>query len=286
MSEFAKVSVHGGHSGSYCGHATDSLDQVVARYAQLGFEWVCLTEHMPTENPALIAPEEATQDYDVARLQVRFEAYFSQARHLAEQYRGRMDILVGFETETYSGYEAEIAALIARFQPDMLVGSVHHLYDILFDGSVSHYQQALAKAGNITQLYCDYFDTQLALINRFEPAVIGHFDLIRIHDPDYLQRWEIPAIQDRALRNLERIKQLDLILDLNMRALAKGASEPYISRPWLEYAIGNDIAVVPGDDSHGIADVSRKLEEGVNHFRALGGNSAWRKPARGRHRKD
>ena len=286
MSDFAKVSVHGGHSGTFCGHATDTLDEVVARYAQLGFEWVCLTEHMPTENPALMAPDEAAEGYDVPRLQARFDSYFSRARQLAEQYRGRMDILVGFETESYSGYAAEIATLISRFQPDMLVGSVHHLYDILFDGSASHYQQALARAGNITQLYCDYFDAQLALIERFEPAVIGHFDLIRIHDPDYPDRWEIPAIRNRAIRNLERIKALDLILDLNMRALVKGASEPYISRPWLEYAINNDIAVVPGDDSHGIANVGMKLEDGVAQFRALGGNTDWRKPQRGRHRQD
>jgi len=286
MSEFAKVSVHGGHSGGFCGHATDTLDDVVARYAQLGFEWVCLTEHMPTENRALMAPEEAAQGYDVPRLQARFAAYFTHARQLAEEYQGQMDILVGFETEAYSGHEVEITTLINRFQPDMLVGSVHHLYDILFDGSTHHYQQAITEAGDITALYCDYFDAQLALINRFEPAVIGHFDLIRIYDPDYLTRWEVPAVYDRAIRNLERIKALDLILDLNMRALAKGADEPYISKPWLEYAINNDIAVVPGDDSHGIANVGMKLEEGVSQFRALGGNTVWRKPQRGRHRQD
>ena len=65
--------------------------------------------------------------------------------------------------------------------------------------------EAQILAGGIEALYCDYFDAQLALINRFEPAVVGHFDLIRIHDPEYEQRWEVPQIRDRALRNLERI---------------------------------------------------------------------------------
>ncbi len=276
--------MHGGHSGTFCGHAVDDLATVVARYAELGFSWVCLTEHMPTENPALIAPEEAAQQLDTEALQRRFASYFTTARELAEQYRGQMDILVGFETEAYGGSEAEIRKLIEAFSPDMLVGSVHHLYDILFDGSPELYQQATAAAGGIEALYCDYFDAQLALINRFEPAVVGHFDLIRIHDPEYEQRWEVPQIRDRALRNLERIGELDLILDLNVRALAKGAAEPYISEPWLNYAITNNIAVVPGDDSHGVADVGKNLAAGVNRFAALGGNTQWRKPERGRHR--
>ena len=284
MDNFARVSVHGGHSGSFCGHAVDKLEDVVARYAEQGFAWVCLTEHMPTENAALIAPEEAKEGLSIADLQERFATYFSTARKLADQYRDEMEILVGFETEAYDGSEAEISTLIERFQPDMLVGSVHHLDDILFDGSEALYQQAVNAAGGINELYCDYFDAQLQLINRFEPAVIGHFDLIRIYDQDYHQRWEVPAIADRALRNLDRIAELDLILDLNVRALKKGASEPYISEPWLRYAIANGIAVTPGDDSHGVADVGRNLDAGVAHLITLGGDTQWRKPERGRHR--
>lgn len=283
MTEFARVSVHGGHSGTFCGHAVDDLEAVVARYAEQGFAWVCLTEHMPTENPRLIAPEEAALRLDISALQARFADYFATARALADRYQDEMDILVGFETEAYTGYAAEIATLIERFAPDMLVGSVHHLYDILFDGSPELYAQAIEQAGSIEALYCDYFDAQLALINRFEPAVVGHFDLIRIYDPEYAVRWQVPAIRDRALRNLQRIGELDLILDLNVRALAKGAAEPYISEPWLRYAISNNIAVAPGDDSHGVTDVGKNLAAGVSHFAALGGNIHWRKPDRGRH---
>lgn len=284
MTDYAKVSVHGGHSGSFCGHATDTLEDVVARYAELGFEWVCLTEHMPTRTASLMADEEAAAGFDVPGLQARFADYFQTARRLTAEYQDRMKIFVGFETEAYSGYQAEVSELIERYQPDMLVGSVHHLYDILFDGSPEHYRRAVAQAGDIETLYCDYFDVQLELIERFEPAVVGHFDLIRIHDPDYAERWRVPAIRDRALRNLRRIRELDLILDLNVRALVKGADEPYISKPWLEFAIANNIAVTPGDDSHGVANVGGMLDQAVAHLKALGGTTEWRQPPRHRHR--
>ena len=61
MANIRLVSVHGGHSGSFCGHALDSLEDVVQRYVELEFEWVCLTEHMPAELEHLMAPEEAIQ---------------------------------------------------------------------------------------------------------------------------------------------------------------------------------------------------------------------------------
>lgn len=281
--DFAKVSVHGGHSGSFCGHAADALADVVATYAAQGFEWVCLTEHMAPLQDAMMPPQERRDGMDVAAIQQRFDSYFAEARRLQAQWRGRMDILVGFETEGYSGYEAEVAALIHRHEPDMLVGSVHHMHNLLFDDKVEDYQRAAELSGGIEQLYCDYFDVQLELINRFEPAVVGHFDLIRIHDPDYRERWEEPAVRDRALRNLDRIGELGLILDLNVRALGKGAAEPYISAPLMAHAISRGIAMTPGDDSHGVDSIGTGLAQGVSILRSRGGSTSWVKPERNRH---
>lgn len=284
MSSVARVSVHGGHSGAFCCHAVDSLEAVVQRYIALGFEWMCLTEHMPTENHKFIAPEERQAGFDVDSSQQRFACYFKEARRLTNLYEGQIEILTGFETEAYSGYQAEIVRLIAQHQPQMLVGSVHHVNDVLFDASPAAYQQAADLSGGIEKLYCDYFDTQLDLIEAFEPAVVGHFDLIRLHDPNYLERWAVPAIEDRALRNLQRIKELGLILDLNARALAKGASEPYVSKPWLEFAIREGIALVPGDDSHGVENVGGFLDETIARLQDQGGSTTWKKPSVATHK--
>ena len=133
-------------------------------------------------------------------------------------------------------------------------------------------------------LYCAYFDKQLELLERFEPAVVGHFDLIRIYDPDYAQRWSVPSIRDRAIRNLDRIKELDLILDFNLRALAKNAPEPYVCAPLLAYAIEHNIAIATGDDSHGVDSVGGFLDQGVGILKAAGGTTSWRKPPLQRHR--
>ena len=283
MANTKLVSVHGGHSGSFCSHALDSLEDVVQRYIELGFEWVCLTEHMPAELEHLIAPEEAAEGLSVIELQKRFDDYFAEGRRLKALYQDKIELLVGFETDAYTGYESAVANLISRHQPDVVVGSVHHVHDILFDAELDDYKQAAKASRSIEALYCDYFDKQLELIERFQPAVVGHFDLIRLHDPEYVQRLEVAEIRDRALRNLDRIRDLGLILDLNVRALSKGAAEPYISASLLEYAIAEGIPISPGDDSHGVDSVGANLIEGVRTFSARGGSTDWPKPQPGRH---
>lgn len=274
----SKVSVHGGHSGEFCGHATDTLEQIVKRYIELGFEWVCLTEHMPLDHDCLLPQADFVAGLDSSAIQKRFTRYFAEARRLQKHYSDSIEIFVGFETEVFDGYEPILSKLIECHKPDMLVGSVHHVNNIMIDGSEEDFKSAILRSGGIENLYCDYFDQQLALINSFEPEVIGHFDLIRLHDPDYKHRWDVPEIKNRALRNLARIKELGLILDLNLRAMSKGNDEPYISKPFLRFAVNEGISIMPGDDSHGVDGVAANWEQGITALAESGGNMHWSKP--------
>ena len=155
------------------------------------------------------------------------------------------------------------------YQPDYIVGSVHHLDDIPFDFSPEEYQRAVRTAGSIDDLYCRYFDLQLEMINALRPAVVGHLDLIRLYDPEYRVRLERTEIRDRIRRNLERIKELDLILDCNCRSIEKDG-EPYPAQSILLQARELGITVVPGDDSHSVATVGRGIKAGIELFCELG----------------
>jgi histidinol-phosphatase (PHP family) len=116
------------------------------------------------------------------------------------------------------------------------------------------------------------------MIKLLQPAVVGHFDLIRIFDPGYKERLLLPEIMERIKRNLQLIGELELILDFNLRSLLKGADEPYISRVILEMAVEMGISVVPGDDSHGLGSVGANMEKAVAILRELGCNTNWKEP--------
>ena len=273
------VSAHGGHSGSFCNHAKDSLEEIIRTYIAQDFSWVGITEHKAPVEDRFVYPDERSAGLDAAALQERFRSYFEKCYLLKEKYRGQIEILVGFEAETYTGTEPFIRRVVAAFDPAYMVGSLHHVSDMAIDTSPQAYQAAAHSVGGLENLYCRYFDAQYDMVQALNPPIVGHFDLVRIFDPDYKSRLQQPQIAERVQRNLDLIKERGLILDFNLAGFDKLASEPYPSRDILAAAIKRGIALVPGDDSHGIQTVGRHFARGMALLEELGGSLDWKKPA-------
>lgn len=278
MKKTAFVSVHGGHSGQFCLHATDTLEEIIQQYISKEFTWVGITEHVPAISEELLYPDQKAAGLTPAFLYNRFSNYMKECRRLQDKYSSAIKIFVAMETETYSGYKQFIPSLVQTFQPDYIVGSVHFVDDQGFDYSREQYHRTAEAMGGLDNLYCRYFDQQFEMIQTLKPAVVGHFDLIRIFDDSYASRLAKPVIMEKIRRNLTLIKDLDLIMDFNFRSLLKGASEPYISRPILKIARDMGIAVVPGDDSHGLQSIGINMENGIALLQEMGFDTNWRQP--------
>ena len=255
-----KISLHGGHSGQYCDHARDTLADIVAAYHGAGFECVGLTEHMPPFGEAGLYPDEVELGRSAGWMEARFARYVAEARSLAREYTDRMRVLVGMESEWYPGCACWVPQLRQRHALDYVVGSVHHVRGTCFDFSRESYEQTRDQCGGLGRLYAAYFDAQLEMLEALRPEVVGHFDLIRLHDPDYLRTMAEPEVWARIMRNLEWIGQAGAILDINARALLKGQPEPYVCAPILDAAARIGIAACYGDDAHGVADVGYGFE--------------------------
>lgn len=271
------VSVHGGHTAEF-GDGRDTLAEVVAEYARQNFEWVGITEHIPPVSDAFLFEEDIAAGETAKSKRDRFAGYIDTARSLQAEYASRLQIFVGFETECCTGYVDHVRELRNEFEPDYIVGSVHHVLDAVIDGRSAWYADAIARAGGIDKLYCQYFDQQLEMMDALQPEVIGHFDLVRFHDPDYRARLRTKEIEDRVRRNLEKAKAIDAVLDLNLRAFVKGASEPYVTRSILEMAAEIGVKCAPGDDSHGVATVGGHMQRGIELLAETGFRLDWPKP--------
>ncbi len=278
MKDIAFVSVHGGHSGQFCHHATDTLEEIIQQYIVKQFPWVGITEHAPGLSQELLYPDQQAAGLTPEFLLQRFSLYMQECRRLQEKYRSQIRIFAAIESETYSGYKEFMPYLITTFQPDYVVGSVHFVDGLGFDYSKAQYDQTAAVAGGKDALYCRYFDLQYEMLQFLKPSVVGHFDLIRIFDADYKARLLHPEIMIRIKRNLALIKELDLIMDFNLRSLLKGADEPYISQVILKMARDLGITVVPGDDSHGVGNVGANMQTGIAILAELGFDTDWREP--------
>jgi histidinol-phosphatase (PHP family) len=275
----ARVSVHGGHSAQFCSHAQDRLADILEAYCAAGFAWIGITEHMPPARDAMMPSDDRAAGLDFEAVQDRFRQYFETLRALQRDMADRIQIFAAFEAEAYRDSDAFLADLIEEFRPDYIVGSIHHVHEILIDDTPEKFAEAAARSGGIVPLYCDYFDHQYALVRDFDPAVVGHFDLIRLLDPDYAQHLAHPKVWERIERNLALIGERGAILDFNVRALSKGQSEPYVSRPILARARELGIALVPGDDSHAVSGVGVGVDEGIDRLVAAGFDTDWKRPA-------
>lgn len=266
-----RISLHGGHSGQFCDHARDTLEEIVAAYHRAGFECVGLTEHMPPMTDAGLYPDEAELGRTAAWMQERFTAYVAEARRLAHEYAGRLRVLVGMEGEWYPGCGEWVERLRERHALDYVVGSVHHVRGVCFDFSRESYGQVVSLCGGLAAMYADYFDAQLDMMQSLKPEVVGHTDLIRLHDPDYPKTLARPEIWGRMVRNLEWIRESGAVLDVNARALMKGQPEPYVCRSIMEAAAKMGIRFAYGDDAHGTTDVGFGFDQVGAVLAAAGG---------------
>ena len=279
MTTTARVSIHGGHSGQFCSHARGTLEEVVQAYADQGFAWVGITEHMPPAEDRFMYAEEREAGFTPETLLKRFDDYMAEGRRLQQKYADRLEIFIGFETEAYTGAVPLARQLIDRHRPDYVLAGIHHVADISIDSGPEDYQRALVACTDVERLYCRYFDRQLEVMQALQPRVIAHFDMIRIFDEGYARRWEVPAIRRRIERNLEYAARKGMILDYNVAALRKGMSEPYIAMPILKTVRRMNIAVVPGDDSHGPELVGAHIDDGIAILEREGFDTRWKRPA-------
>ena len=278
MTTNRRVSIHGGHSGQFCSHAQGTLEEVIQAYMALDFEWVGITEHLPPTEDQFMYIEERESGFTIDTLVRRFDRYMAEGRRLQKKYANQLEIFIGFETEAYAGGVDYARQMIDQYQPDYVLAGVHHVENIPFDSGPDDYKRAIGACKDVETLYCRYFDRQLEVMQRLEPEVIAHFDLIRIFDDGYARRWNTPSIWSRIERNLRHIADKGMILDYNLAALRKGMAEPYVSMPILEKARESGIAVVPGDDSHGPDLVGAYIDEGIAILESKGFTNQWQKP--------
>ena len=98
---------------TWCDGADTPRRMVEAALAR-GFVRLGFTSHamFPAAESFTLAPERAKD-------------YVAEIRALAEEYRGRIEILCGFEADYLPGVTAPDRARYAEWAPDYLIGSIH-----------------------------------------------------------------------------------------------------------------------------------------------------------------
>lgn len=265
------ISYHGGHSGDFCDHAAGTKAEMLEAYIARGFTHVGIVEHMPPYDDRFVYEDERKLGHDSDFLSARFERYLGEVKPaLHASARGRIDLMVGLETEYYGERPiARVESIVNSQQPDFVVASVHHVNDIPIDYNQELYNLAVRRAGSLDELFATYYDHQFDLlrglsraIGRNRPVVVGHFDLIKIFSPTFRPCLEV---KERVKRNIETAVAQGFLFEVNARAYRKGLIEPYPGPEIFELIqkLGGRFTV--GDDAHSPDQVGNDFDK-INSF--------------------
>ncbi|KAL6717079.1 FK506 binding protein proline rotamase rapamycin-binding protein [Lecanora helva] len=255
---------HHSHSGQFCGHAENTLREVVQIAIEKGMEVFAMTEHMPRDEEDFY-PEEI-KVHTALTLSKLFDDYYYEAVRLRQAFSPRIKLLVGVEVDWIRPSSKEfINALLNKYQFDLFIGSVHHVHTIPIDYDRKRYEDARERCGGTDErLFEDYFDHQFDMLKALKPPIVAHFDLIRLLSDKQnasMKRWN--GVWKKVLRNLDFITDYGGIIELNSAALRKGMHEPYPQADICKEFLARGGQFTISDDSHGVSYV------GTNYGRLL-----------------
>ncbi|KAF3932582.1 Histidinol-phosphatase [Dactylellina cionopaga] len=314
---------HHSHSGQFCAHAKDTLEQCILQAISKNLRTFCLTEHMPRADPRDLYPEEIEHNFTPEGLSRRFADYYKTAVELREKYKEQITLLIGFEVDWIRpSMLGEIEKLRELYKFDIFVGSVHHVDEVPIDFSKEVYAKAIRTvealdrdseggdggeevynngkkverfpeiSNNVDRstgeerLFEVYFDTQYSMLKALKPPVVGHFDLIRLLCEDYSTDLKnMKQVWEKIVRNAKFIRSYGGMVEINSAATRKGWKYPYPGPDILDMMKEEGVKFALSDDSHGTAQVAFGYSRCLEYLEEHGVEEVWYYEWSGRERR-
>ncbi len=218
------------HAHTYrCGHAEGSERDYAEKAAEAGLRTLGISDHTPYDffdigprnRPMRMMPEELPE-------------YADSVRSLAEEYRGKLDILLGVEAEYYPKYFPRLLELLKGSSVQYMILGQHFLNNEV-DGQYCGIPcpEASALERYVAQS-CEALETGLF-------TYFAHPDLFRFTGED--------AVYVREVRKLcRKARETGTPLEINLLGIRDGRHYPE-ERFW-QVAAEEGNAVILGCDAH------------------------------------
>ena len=252
-----------------CHHAEGKASAFRARAVELGLPELCFTDHVP--NP---------DGYDpVNRMRLdQFPSYQTMIADLARASQpwspkappeaGKQVVLFGIEADYYDGCERFLQDWLPRQEFDLVIGSVHYIYNWGFDNSGERH---VWDSVDVTNTWAAYFELigKLAdsrLAGRRLVDVIGHLDLPK----KFGHRPSDRDLREMAQPTLDRVAEAGMAIEINSSGLRRPVHEIYPSALHLSLAKERDIPICFGSDAHRQKEVGWQFDASLALARSAG----------------
>ena len=210
-----------------CGHASGTEREYIERALEKGLSALGFSDHAPYffedghYSNFRMYPDQAAE-------------YVQTVQGLAEEYKGKIDVLAGFEIEYYPKLFHRTASFLAETGCDYFILGQHFL------GS--------------EEVHCFQPTTDPQLLDSFvsheiEAMETGMFAYIA-HSDVFFFVGDERVYEKQSLRLCEAAKKLNVPLEINILGLREGRQYPHESFFKIAAAVGNEVVI--GCDAHHI----------------------------------
>jgi histidinol-phosphatase (PHP family) len=225
-----------------CGHAGGTMREYVEAALSRGLSEIAFTDHLPLYFLPGDDPDPA-----LAMTREELPGYVEEVLALKEEYRGRIDVLLGVEADYAEGHEAALRELLAAHDWDVVLGSVHWVAGGWIDapGGASRHE----KEGTVF-LWWEYWRlvTKACATGLFD--VLTHLDLPKKFGNRMPE--SLAASEERAV---EAARAAGVAVEVSSAGLRKAVSEEYPAPPLLSKLVAAGVPVVFSSDAHAPAEV-------------------------------
>ena len=257
------------HIHSVYDDGKDDLEAIVIEAIHRGFRSIGFSSHcpMPVENSYSMKYEKLAQ-------------YCQEVRILKSKYCKLIQIYLGLEVDFIENVISPASPIVLFQQLDFTIGTVHFLWGK--DGNKVYQLNTGTDAflktvkegfhSNPAALIRTYFASVRRMVESSKPTIVGHFDLLKMHNNGYVVFDSDTEFYQAEVENtLKVIKANNSILELNTRGFYKGTSSEFSpSESILRKALELNIPVTVNTDAHSRDELDSAMTNAYECLREIG----------------
>ncbi|MBS4224882.1 histidinol-phosphatase [Lederbergia citrea] len=236
------------HTHHYrCGHARGEIRDYIEAAINNGLDMIGIADHSP-----YFASEEEQPFPGIAMGKSEFPAYIREVLMLKEEFQGKIDVLLGIESDFFPDHINLYKKQYDQYPFDYIIGSVHHVDGInifkkgRWDGLTE--QEKIATKERYYHLI-----EQSAKSGLFQ--ILGHIDAMKGFYPAFSK------IQTNAIdHTLKVIGENEIAIEINTSGNTKDCGGWYPADDILERALYYGVKPTFGSDAHDPERVGDEFE--------------------------
>lgn len=240
-----------------CGHAKGKIRDYIEAAIERGFNMIGISDHSP-----YFTSEHDQLHPGIAMAKSSFPDYVGEILRLREEYKGKIDVLLGVESDFFPDHINLYRNQYQQYPFDYIIGSVHHVNGTsIFDKNRWDHLTEQERVQTKEAYY--RLIEQSARSGLFQ--ILGHIDAMKGFYPAF-SAIETPAVE----RALKVIAGNNVAIEINTSGKMKDCGGWYPSDEILEMALHYGAKVTFGSDAHDPERVGDDFEAVRQHLKDIG----------------